>query len=202
MRKLLLIFVLLSPLAAELCVAQTGAVDIICVDCRDAEQYPDDYVNFAFNQVYGPNAWLSWDQADDMFVTNLDHQRVYIDADFVFFGVGIRGFQLPLWPTNLLQFTLALPSGRLFTALRSIFQTSLPVPATITDLPADVDDRSTTGLDDGDSGEDGEESDEGGYDADADEHEDLEFDDYEGTTFIEDPDEDGNFEEPEWCEEC
>jgi len=202
MRKLLLIFVLLSPLAAELCVAQTGAVDIICVDCRDPEQYPDDYVNFAFNQVYGPNAWLSWDQADDMFVTNLDHQRVYIDADFVFFGVGIRGFQLPLWPTNLLQFTLALPSGRLFTALRSIFQTSLPVPATITDLPADVDDRSTTGLDDGDSGEDGEESDEGGYDADADEREDLEFDDYEGTTFIEDPDEDGNFEEPEWCEEC
>ena len=202
MRKLLLIFVLLSPLAAELCVAQTGAVDIICVDCRDPEQYPDDYVNFAFNQVYGPNAWLSWDQADDMFVTNLDHQRVYIDADFVFFGVGIRGFQLPLWPTNLLQFTLALPSGRLFTALRSIFQTSLPVPATITDLPADVDERSTTGLDDGDSNEDGEESDEGGYDADADEHEDLEFDDYEGTTFIEDPDEDGNFEEPEWCEEC
>lgn len=202
MRKLLLIFVLLSPLAAELCVAQTGAVDIICVDCRDPEQYPDDYVNFAFNQVYGPNAWLSWDQADDMFVTNLDHQRVYIDADFVFFGVGIRGFQLPLWPTNLLQFTLALPSGRLFTALRSIFQTSLPVPATITDLPADVDDRSTTGLDDGDSGEDGEESDEGGYDAEADEREDFEFDDYEGTTFIEDPDEDGNFEEPEWCEEC
>ena len=202
MRKLLLIFVLLSPLAAELCVAQTGAVDIICVDCRDPEQYPDDYVNFAFNQVYGPNAWLSWDQADDMFVTNLDHQRVYIDADFVFFGVGIRGFQLPLWPTNLLQFTLALPSGRLFTALRSIFQTSLPVPATITDLPADVDERSTTGLDDGDSNEDGEESDEGGYDAEADEREDYEFDDYEGTTFIEDPDEDGNFEEPEWCEEC
>ena len=199
MRKLLFVFLLWSPLAADLCMAQTGAIDIICVDCRDPEQYPDDYVNFAFNQIYGPNAWLSWDQADDMFVTNLDHQRVYIDADFVFFGVGIRGFHLPLWPSNLLRFTLALPSGRIFTALRSIFQTSLPVPTTGTSIADNGDGSGTTGS----GGDDGDEDEENDYfDAESDEWEEPEFDDYEGFTTIEDPDEDGNFEEPGWCEEC
>ena len=133
MHKLLLVCLFLSPLAANLCVAQDGAIEIMCADCRDPEQYPDDYVNFAFNQIYGPDAWLTWDQADDMFISNLDLQRVYVDADFVFTGIGFKGLELPLWPTNLLQFTLALPSGRLITALRSIFLTSLPVPATTSD---------------------------------------------------------------------
>jgi len=198
MRKLLLVALLLSPLAAELCMAQTGAIDIICVDCRDPEQYPDDFVNFAFNQIYGPDAWLSWDQADDMFITNLDNQRVYVDADFVFFGIGVRGFQLPLWPSNLLQFTVALPSGRLFTALRSIFLTSLPVPATRTSIVDNSDVSGAAGSD----GDDGDEEEEDYFDGEEDEWEDPEFDDYEGFTSIEDPDEDGNFEEPEWCEEC
>jgi hypothetical protein len=197
---MLLVILLFSPLAAEPSVAQTGAIEIICVDCRDAEQYPDDFVNFAFNQIYGPDAWLSWDQADDMFISNLSHQRVYVDADFVFFGVGVRGFRLPLWPTNFLQFTLALPSGQLFTALRSIFQISLPVPSSTTTVPDEVDDGSTEG-----SGYEGDEEDEeddwDDFAAELDDWEDPE-DDYEGSTWIEDPDENGDFEDTEWCEEC
>jgi hypothetical protein len=203
MHKLLLACLLLSPLAADLCVAQDGAIDIICVDCRDPEQYPDDYVNFAFNQIYGPDAWLSWDQADDMFISNLDMQRVYVDADFVFFGIGFRGMELPLWPTNLLQFTLALPSGRLFTALRSIFLTSLPVPATSDDAP---DDSRTGGMigsigDEGDDGEDENDYDVA-FDEDPDEWDEPESDEYVGIVEIEDPDEYGRFEDADWCQEC
>ncbi len=198
MRKLLLVFVLMSPLAAELCMAQDGAIDIICTDCRDPERYPDDFVNFAFNQIYGPDAWLSWDQADDMFITNLDLQRVYVDADFVFFGIGIKGFELPLWPANVLQFTLALPSGRLYTALRSIFLTSLPVPAT----DDDVADNSSPGDSSGSEDDDEEDEYDVSFDEDPDEWEEPDDDDYVGFTLIEDPDEYGDFDDPEWCEEC
>jgi len=203
MRNLLLVFVLMSPLAAEMCIAQDGAIEIICTDCRDPENYPDDFVNFAFNQIYGPNAWLSLDQADDMFITNLDLQRVYVDADFVFYGIGIKGFRLPLWPTKTLQFTLALPSGRLFTALRSIFLTPLPVPATGGDIAVNIDGdlATTSAADEGDEGDEGDEYDDY-FDSDQDEWDEPDDNDYMGFTTIEDPDEFGNFEEPEWCEEC
>lgn len=193
MHKLLLVCLFLSPLAANLCVAQDGAIEIMCADCRDPEQYPDDYVNFAFNQIYGPDAWLTWDQADDMFISNLDLQRVYVDADFVFTGIGFKGLELPLWPTNLLQFTLALPSGRLITALRSIFLTSLPVPATTSDDSYESD---------GSDGGDEEDEQDFSYDEDWEDWEEPDTDEYIGHVEIEDPDDFGNFEDPEWCEEC
>jgi hypothetical protein len=194
MRKLLPILLLLAPLAADVCVAQEGAIVIMCDDCRDPEEYPDDYVNFAFNQLYGPDAWLSYEQADDFFVTNLLNQRVYVDVDFMLLGIGFQGLRLPFWPTYLLQITLALPSGDLYTAVRSVFQTSLPVPSS--------DDSGTT--DSGDSGGDGDgdDEDEGGNDADLYEWEEPEFGENEGVTGIEDPDEDGWFSDPDWCQEC
>jgi len=200
MHKLLLACLLLSPLAADLCAAQDGAIEIICADCRDPEHYPDDYVNFAFNQIYGPDSWLPWDQADDMFISNLDLERVYVDADFVFYGFGFKGLELPLWPANLLQFTLALPSGRLYVALRSIFLTSLPVPATSEDVTNDSGATGSSGSD-SDDGEDEDDHDIS-FDEDPDDWDDSDSDGLVGHVEIEDPDEDGNFEDPEWCEEC
>ena len=188
MRKLLLILLLFSPLAAEICVAQTGTVNIVCEDCRDPHEYPDDFVNFAFNQLYGPDAWLTYEQADDFYITNLDNQTVYVDVDFVFLGIDFEGLRLPVWPTYILQITLALPDGTLYTAFRSIFQTSLPVPSSDDSVQSD-----TGG---GDEAEDDE------YDANAEEWEEPEYDDYEGITWIEDPDEDGYFSDADWCEEC
>ena len=188
MHKLLPILLLL-PLAADICVAQTSPLNFVCADCRDANQHPDDFVNFSFNQAYGPDAWLTFEQADDFYITNLDNQTVYVDIDFVFLGFGFQGLELPFWPTNLLQFTLALPNGNIYTVLRSIFLTRLPVPSS--------DDGGVSG---GDGGAEGEDEDDDNYD-DYD-GEESEYDDYEGTTGIEDPDEYGNFEEPEWCEEC
>ncbi len=186
MRKLLPFLLLLLPLAADISMAQTSPLNIICAECRDANQHPDDFVNFAFNQAYGPDAWLTFDQADDFYITNLDNQTVYVDIDFVFLGFGFQGLELPFWPTHLLKFTLALPNGNIYTVLRSKFLTPLPVPAS---HDSDVNDSG--------SGTEGDDDDYG-----LDEWEEVENDAYEGTTDIEDPDEYGNFEDPDWCEEC
>ncbi len=194
MHKLLPILLLLLPLAADICVAQTSPLNIVCADCRDANQYPDDFVNFAFNQAYGPDAWLTFEQADDFYITNLDNQTAYVDIDFVFLGFGFQGLQLPYWPVNLLQFTLALPNGNIYTVFRSIFLTGLPVPSS--------DDGDVSGGNGGTEGED-EDEDEDDYDNYGDEEwEEPDYDEYEGETYIEDPDENGDYEETEWCEEC
>jgi hypothetical protein len=198
MFRLLLVVLFLSPLAADIVVAQTNAITILCADCRDPHDYPDDYVNFAFNQIYGPDAWLSFEQADDFFVTNLANQNVYVDADFVSLGLGYKGFGLPFWPTNILQFTLALPDGTLITALRSIFQTSLPVPSSPDDDGSAAESTTSSGGGGGDGGDDDD------YDAENDDYnwDDLEFDENEGYTGVEDPDEFGEFDDDDWCEEC
>lgn len=194
MRKLLLAALLFSPLAIDVCMAQAHAITVMCEDCRDPNVYPNDVVNFAFNQVYGDDAWLTFDLADDFFVTNLDNQRVYVDVDYVFLGFGFAGFSMPFWPTYMLQFTLALPNGSIFVALRSIFLTELPVPASPDD-PVEAPSNDPTGDND-----DGDEED---YDSDWDEgFEEFDFDENEGFVSIEDPDENGEFAEPDWCEEC
>jgi len=191
MHKLLPFLLLLLPLTADICVAQTSQLNIVCTDCRDPSRYPDDFVNFAFNQAYGSDSWLTFDQADDFYITNLDKQTVYVDIDFVFLGFGFRGFALPFWPTHLLKFTLALPNGTIYTVLRSKFLTPLPVPSSR--------DGDLGGSNGGTEGDDDEYNVD---DYDVDDWEEPEYDDYEGTTGIEDPDEYGNFEEPDWCEEC
>jgi hypothetical protein len=194
MRNILPILFLLLPLVADICVAQAGPLNIVCAECRDPHQYPDDFVNFAFNQAYGRDAWLTYDQADDFYITNLDKQTVYVDVDFVFLGVGFEGFRFPFWPTYILQFTLALPDGTLYTVFRSIYLTPLPVPSSDDGVPSDA-----GGGDDGDDGEEEEShDDDDGYD----EWDEQEDDDYVGFVEIEDPDEDGNFSDDEWCEEC
>ena len=148
MRKLILFVVLSLPFAADLSLAQANAMDIYCGACRDPVEHPRDYINFAFNQTYGPDAWLSFDQADDFFIVNADNRRVYVDVDFVMLGVGIEGLRLPFWPTNLAQIQIALPNGELYTALRSVFHQSLPVPAS----PASPNNRPRSGSGDGHGG--------------------------------------------------
>ena len=196
MHKVLPILLLLLPLAADICVARTGPLNIVCAECRDPHQYPDDFVNFAFNQAYGRDAWLTYDQADDFYLTNLDKQTIYVDVDFVFLGVGFEGFRFPFWPTYILQFTLALPDGTLYTTFRSIYLTPLPVPSSDDDVPDEPNSSNSSDADDGE--EDEEDND---YD-DYDEWDEQDDDDYVGFVEIEDPDEDGNFDDHEWCEEC
>ena len=82
MRKLITALLLITPLSYNIVFAQAGAIDVVCADCRDPYAYPDDYVNFAFNQVYGDRGWMSPRQADDFFIHNLAGDRIYVDVDF------------------------------------------------------------------------------------------------------------------------
>ncbi|MDH3351622.1 MAG: hypothetical protein OEM51_08745 [Gammaproteobacteria bacterium] len=202
MRKLLPFLLLIAALQTDICFAQANSMNILCADCRDPHQYPADFVNFAFNQLYGPDAWMAFELADDFYVTNLDNQTVYVDADFVFLGLGFRGFRVPFWPTNLLRFTLALPDGRIYMALRSVYQTSLPVPSSVDSEQGDAENNISSSYDDGNEGEAEDDYDADHYDDDVWEWDDLDNDDYEGTTWIEDPDEFDEFDDADWCEEC
>ena len=105
MHKSLLLLFLLCPFASDLVHAQANAITIVCDACRDPHQYPDDFINFGFNQVYGPDGWLTPAQADDFFVTNLDGQTVYIDMDFLFIGIGLLLF---LWPQGVYELATSI----------------------------------------------------------------------------------------------
>ena len=197
MRKLTMLLILSASVLAGSAFAQSGAISVVCEDCRDPHEYPNDWANFAFNQIYGDDAWMDFDQADDFWIVNLDGDRVYVDVDYVMTGISVFGAEIPLWPTNLLQITLALPDGQILEVLRSIFMTPLPVPSPSGPDP-DPDGSGSSGGG-GESGNDGVDEPEPGDNEDPYEPPEIE---YEGTTGIVDPDSDGEFPEAEWCEEC
>jgi hypothetical protein len=194
MRKLInaLLFVML--LASGQAQAQANAGVIYCENCRDPLKYPDDYVNFAFNQVYGEQGWMDFDQADDFFIENADGVRVYVDVDFVMHSSEIFGINLPIWPENMLQISLALPNGMIYTSIRSIFMSPLPVPSS---WEPEADDPEPENEGDGEGIDDPEDE----LWPEEEEEEEFEWEP-QGTTGIQDPDENGDFPETEWCEEC
>lgn len=179
MRKLIMPMILSAAALAGTAFAQSGAITIVCEDCRNPYEHPNDWANFAFNQIYGDSAWLDFEQADDFWIVNLDGDRVYVDVDYVMTGVNLFGAEIPLWPTNLLQITLALPDGEILEVLRSIFMRPLPVPSPSGPVP----DAPESGGGGGESGNDGVDEPEPGED-------------------IVDPGPDDGFPEPEWCQEC
>jgi hypothetical protein len=194
MRNVVFALLLVSAAVSDVALAQANAEVVTCDTCRDPNLYPDDYVNFAFNQVYGEQGWMDFDQADDFFIENADGQRVYVDVDFVMRGMDIHGFVVPIWPENMLHITIALPNGLVYSAIRSIFQRPLPVPSS-----SEPGEEEPVRDNDNDNGE--------GVDDPEGEPDDDPFPDEpewgpEGTTGIEDPDEDGEFPDPDWCEEC
>ena len=197
MYRLLPILLAALLFAADAVVAQVNFVTITCDSCRHPHQHPEDYVNHAFNQVYGPDAWMSFEQADDFVIVSSRGLRVYVDVDFHFLGIGFEGLRLPFWPKNMLEITLALPNGEIHRAVRSVFQTSLPVPANAYDN-ADYGLEPESGA--ADHGDDG--IDEYDYDLEIEEIDEPEYDGPVGITGIEDPDENGEFGNIEWCEEC
>ena len=193
MRNLFVVLLSISTLWADMGFAQQGATDNYCEYCRDPHEHPDDYVNFAYNQIIGDNGWMDPDLADDFYIYNPDGFVVYVDVDFVMTSGEFLGLKLPLWPTYMLHFTLALPNGTLYVTRRSVFhRNQLPVPTS----DASGQDDATNAGDGGDNGGDGENETESGEEWDMPEVENT------GTTNIEDPDEDGNFSDTDWCEEC
>ena len=202
MRRILLVLLAACPFLTDACLAQANAINIYCGACRDAHEFPDDFANFAFNQIYGPEGWLPPRLADDFFVTNAAGQTVYVDADYVLAGFDFEGFRIPFWPRNLLQLTMALPNGKVLVVIRSVFQTSLPVPSSPGVGNSGPTDEQSDGADSADGGDGDDEEDYDFYYEEELDWEDIEIDTHEGNVWIEDPDEHGDFDDAEWCEEC
>ena len=71
-----------------LCFLATGNVwadllEIKCPACRDPHTHPEDYGNFAYNQVFGANPWLTLEEAGKLLITNLDDRYAVVDMDHV-----------------------------------------------------------------------------------------------------------------------
>ena len=191
MHRLLAVLLLISPLLSEISLAQLGATENFCERCRDPYKHPDDYVNFAYGQVYGNEGWMDFDQADDFYIRNPDGFVVYVDVDYVMHGFSLVGLSLPIWPSNMLQITLALPNGTIYTTRRGVFHRTLPVPTSQDPAPSNP-------AEGGDNG--------GNEGVDDPEGDDEEWEPPEieriGRVDIEDPDENGEFSDTDWCEEC
>jgi hypothetical protein len=194
MRNLTTSLLLCLFLASSVAHAQANAEVVTCNQCRDPLKHPDDYVNFAFNQIYGDEGWMNPEQADDFYIENADGIRVYVDVDFVMHGFQFLGIDLPIWPDNLLQIRVALPNGLVIEAIRSVFMSPLPVPSTSGSGSEEPESAPVN-----ESGEDGVDEPEGPDPEDPIDPNDIEF---VGTTSIQDPDEDGEFPDADWCEEC
>lgn len=74
-----------------LCLLTTGNIwadmlEIKCPACREPHAHPEDYGNFAYNQVFGANPWLSLEQAGKLLITNLDDRYAVVDMDHVLQG--------------------------------------------------------------------------------------------------------------------
>lgn len=191
MHKLIAVLLLALSVLADTSFAQRGATENYCERCRNPYEHPDDYVNFAYGQVYGDDGWMNFDQADDFYITNPDGFLVYADVDFIMQGPALFGLRLPMWPTNVIQISLALPNGDIYTTRRSVFYRTLPVPTSQDPAPGDP------GGTDNDGGDEG-------VDDPYDDDEEWELPEIErnGIVEIEDPDENGDFPDTDWCEEC
>jgi len=137
MYKLITVLLLTLSVLADTSSAQLGATENYCERCRNPYEYPNDYVNFAYDQIYGNDGWMDFDQADDFYITNPDGYVVYADVDFIMQGLELFGLSLPMWPTNVIQITLALPNGTMYTTRRSVFHRTLPVPTSQDPAPGD-----------------------------------------------------------------
>ncbi len=80
MKNLILASILLLPAFAN---AQ-ALLNIYCEDCRDLADFPEDARNFSYNQVFGPQSWLTLGQADRFRITDRYGNTVTIDMNIQF----------------------------------------------------------------------------------------------------------------------
>jgi hypothetical protein len=83
MKKLASIAVLVSLICiyAEPVRAQDDYLLIPCDACRDPYERPRDYRNFAYNSIFGPEGYLTYDEADFFRIENVEGQIVSVDIN-------------------------------------------------------------------------------------------------------------------------
>lgn len=61
--------------------AQADLLEVKCLQCRDPHLHPADYGNFAFNQVFGAEGWVTGNDRGQMLITNLDDRWAVVELD-------------------------------------------------------------------------------------------------------------------------
>ncbi len=96
------------------------SVKLICADCRDPELHPMDFGNFAYNQVFGSQAWLSPSQGNRIEVRNLQGQWAMVDLNFILqesgltINMGFLSFSV-ITPTGSIEIKVQNASGVVIT---------------------------------------------------------------------------------------
>ena len=98
MKALPLILAVMALGFAQTAVAQSTTINIFCADCRDLDAHPEDARNFAVNQFFGANSWLSLDLADRFRITDSFGNTVTADvnASIILRFKGFPGIELPI----------------------------------------------------------------------------------------------------------
>ena len=73
--------VLLLLLIATTASAAAEPLEVKCLECRDPHIHPRDYGNFAYNQVFGPQAWVTGNDRSRLKITNLDDRWAVVELD-------------------------------------------------------------------------------------------------------------------------
>ncbi len=76
MRSLLMLVALIIGATA-----QADLLEVKCLKCRDPQLHPKDYGNFAFNQVFGAEGWVTGSDRSRLKITNLDDRWAVVDLD-------------------------------------------------------------------------------------------------------------------------
>jgi hypothetical protein len=156
--------------------ANAQLLNIVCEDCRDFVGFPEDARNFAYNQVFGDNSWLSLDQGDIFQVTNMLGQTVTADLNWNVTWIAIPWVPIPVPILGPIQVIIVFPN-----ADRIVYTID---PATISG-PLPVGDVNTPFNSDSDGGGGG-----GGGSGDDDDYDDFEDNDDYGDDY--DSDDDGD----------
>jgi len=113
----LVIFIALSVTYVVPANAQQSGMDIRCEACRNPTRFPRDYRNFAYNQVFGPNGWMTYEQGDFFTITNPHGHSVSVDMnlDLLIIGIPLTELGLPFdlgYPVGLqVQIILIFENG-------------------------------------------------------------------------------------------
>lgn len=94
--------------------AQGGYPSLVCYECRDLRNYPRDFRNFAYNQVFSPDGNMSYDDGDFFRVTNLFGQSVLVDMnmDIGLILIDVRlPFAVPIPTVVRIQIILIYENG-------------------------------------------------------------------------------------------
>lgn len=133
----------------------------LCEACRNLEDFPHDGANFSMNQVWGPDSWMTVEQADRFLITDRfgTVMRVDLNLDLGIYWVPVPGFSFRMfsgvipWPDDLkLQVLMRDRYNRL--VYRDVVRPHM------TEWPLRVGGEDTTQTIQGDSGGDDESEDE------------------------------------------